>query len=474
MADGILNVHAYLYFDGQALFVQSADDDNPALVDGRAVGRDWTPVNMPCTISLAAARLVFREADAAPTDETLALLDQDRTVMRSPGDTTARDEEDRTLAVGPEGDQDRTVATRLPDELRVPGSMPPGANATPTRPPPPGRPMPTGGQQYPSNRPFPPGAFATSPDAGESTRLQPIDDPEPEGEATRIVPLGETPPMGAPNARALPFRPAPVRPAAGNRWAGGQPPPSQSVSDIQEELSTIPKDVLHRALPTDPPPGPRESPLGTTANGPPAGPPAGLLNVPPPPPPVVVKEPSFGERAAKEWKETPPIKKVLLFLMPLLLPAVWVLFSNDPPPPRPGPGGSASGTSASGYPPGYAATNTNTNGTPTSTASPAPPPPPPPPPLEATGGALVPPRPRPPPPPPPPDVKNAPPEPAPSASSAPVDRREHQAADYVATGQYDQAAAVYDNLAADPKIPANPAFKEAARILRAKLDGGLR
>jgi hypothetical protein len=203
MADGILNVHAYLYFDGQALFVQSADDQNPALVDGRAVGRDWTPVNMPCTISLASARLVFREADVpATTDETL-VLDQDRTVMRSPGDTTARDEEDRTMALEQEqdSDADRTVAQMAPPGL-------------PTRPPPrpPGGPQP--GFAVPPNRPFPPGAFASPQDAGESTRLQPIDEPEPEGEATRIVPLAETPPLGAPATRALPFRPAPVRPAA--------------------------------------------------------------------------------------------------------------------------------------------------------------------------------------------------------------------------------------------------------------------
>jgi hypothetical protein len=44
------------------------------------------------------------------------------------------------------------------------------------------------------------------------------------------------------------------------------------------------------------------------------------------------------------------------------------------------------------------------------------------------------------------------------------------AADDVATGQYDLAAQIYDTLAQDH--PENPAFAEAARILRQKLDAG--
>jgi hypothetical protein len=42
------------------------------------------------------------------------------------------------------------------------------------------------------------------------------------------------------------------------------------------------------------------------------------------------------------------------------------------------------------------------------------------------------------------------------------------AADDVSTGQYDLAAQIYDQLAQEH--PENPAFAEAARILRGKLD----
>jgi hypothetical protein len=46
----------------------------------------------------------------------------------------------------------------------------------------------------------------------------------------------------------------------------------------------------------------------------------------------------------------------------------------------------------------------------------------------------------------------------------------------VATGQYEQAAQIYDQLAlAQRNEPhPNPAFAEAARILRIKLDAGIR
>jgi hypothetical protein len=53
-----------------------------------------------------------------------------------------------------------------------------------------------------------------------------------------------------------------------------------------------------------------------------------------------------------------------------------------------------------------------------------------------------------------------------------ADRRERSAADYVATGQYELAAQIYDTLARDN--PKNPAFAEAARILRTKADAGIR
>lgn len=58
----------------------------------------------------------------------------------------------------------------------------------------------------------------------------------------------------------------------------------------------------------------------------------------------------------------------------------------------------------------------------------------------------------------------------PDAGQANSDHRERQAADFVSTHAYDQAIRIYDQLAAER--PQNPAFREAARILRQKLDSG--
>jgi hypothetical protein len=58
-----------------------------------------------------------------------------------------------------------------------------------------------------------------------------------------------------------------------------------------------------------------------------------------------------------------------------------------------------------------------------------------------------------------------------TADAGNVDRRERQAADLVATHSYPEAIRVYETLAAER--PQNPAFAEAARILRAKLSTGV-
>src|SRR5208337_4688072 len=59
-APEVLDVHAFLYFDGRALFVQSADAGNPAKGNGQAIGTAWQQLEIPCTIEIGRARLVYR------------------------------------------------------------------------------------------------------------------------------------------------------------------------------------------------------------------------------------------------------------------------------------------------------------------------------------------------------------------------------------------------------------------------------
>lgn len=49
---GVARVHAQFYFDGQTLYVASADPRSPVLLEGAAVPADWTPVPVPSTLSL--------------------------------------------------------------------------------------------------------------------------------------------------------------------------------------------------------------------------------------------------------------------------------------------------------------------------------------------------------------------------------------------------------------------------------------
>jgi hypothetical protein len=77
----VLDVHAFVYFDGTALFLQSADESAAAAVDGYAVGKAWTELHAPCKIELGAARLRYRSL-LPDQQETEAL---ERPAVKPPG-----------------------------------------------------------------------------------------------------------------------------------------------------------------------------------------------------------------------------------------------------------------------------------------------------------------------------------------------------------------------------------------------------
>lgn len=182
-APGILDVHAYLYFDGQALFVQSADPSNPAKGNGKAIATNWQQMEIPCTIELGKARLVYR---------TLETLDDD--------------------------DNDKTMAR----PMGLPLPPPPGGGGVPAPPPPQFRP---GG-----------GAFANRAD-DESTRFQPMNNapappPPPRGlgepEPTIVAPLEDMPQQNVGYAKPLPAAGQPAQPWYPNG------PPSGSATTVQQ------------------------------------------------------------------------------------------------------------------------------------------------------------------------------------------------------------------------------------------------
>jgi hypothetical protein len=80
-APGVLPVHAYFYFDGQGLFVQSSDERNPAKSNGRPIGSTWQQIESPSTLEIGGARLVFRTVEDLDLDEAEE-EDDERTIAR--------------------------------------------------------------------------------------------------------------------------------------------------------------------------------------------------------------------------------------------------------------------------------------------------------------------------------------------------------------------------------------------------------
>lgn len=370
-ADGMEEVHAFVYFDGQQLHVQSAVPARPVRVNGRAVGTEWTSIAAPSTLAVADARLVFcplSQASAASTAGGGAMP--------------------RSRAPTPFGED------------------------APTR------------MQMPAAR-----------DDDEATGH--IEVPNFDDEATRALPVPQAAKMMA--AR----RPTPA--------PGGQAPPAP-----------LPAPVAAQAPPPGAPP----------VLGPDLLAPAPLFAPPPPPPPPPEDVPPHlqtttkpalrtdGSKLAKAWRETSLVKKATLVLLPLAFVMVIFGFEDDPAPPKAKQKPAASASSAQGEdePPKKKkpkkADDDDSTPAPSATTAPTP---------SHSASAPGPTPPGPGPAPSPSTSASAPgsPKTDPAKKSA-----EREAVDAVAAGQYELAAKLYEQLAKDH--PDVPAYKEAARILRAK------
>lgn len=74
-ATAVLPVHAYVYYDGTQLFVRSATDSSRVTVDGRGVGEDWQALQVPCAVRMGLAVLCV----SAETDDKVDTSDSDET-----------------------------------------------------------------------------------------------------------------------------------------------------------------------------------------------------------------------------------------------------------------------------------------------------------------------------------------------------------------------------------------------------------
>lgn len=509
----VLDVHAFVYFDGASLFLQSADEHTSALVEGQPVGKQWTELSPPCRIEIGQARLRFR-----------SLLQEDE-------------------------EQTSTFAMPAPPlhhvEVEAAGGAPLGLYPA----------TPSAAQGIPAKpeRPFAPGEFVARLD--DATRVAPVENTKAgnrRGHLDGPRPAAGVPPTGpSPSGMAVPatghsasypgahgsMHPGmPMQPAPGV-YSPGNPPIAHG--GMMPSASMHPGAMMQPGMGPPPPMGPHGmapsnmqgvpptpvSQHGGTAYGsgaypgqgsqPPLhpagqpgpngyGPPSGQVptGYPPQSLPPGSQVPNTQQPTnaggqkdfATRWKEMPALRRLLVLFSPLFLAsAYYTLVVDDAPPPRTTRVVSDAGALGS-------ATTRTTNGGP-ATSSPTTPtaeafvdaalPPglvaPPintPDPMATDAGAAAafnn------------PDLIVAPtserlgahPHGLPPVSThagrdggAATDHRrtlERAAVDAYLAGDYAGAARNYERLADQTRPPSNIVYLEAARIIRAELDAGAR
>ncbi|MFT3774327.1 MAG: hypothetical protein QM820_53890 [Minicystis sp.] len=318
VAPGVLEEHAFLYFNGTELFLQSANPNSPVTVNGAAIPGDWTAVYAPCEIVLGGARLWF----------------------------------------GPP----KPVAK----------SRPPAA---PSKPPPP---VPVETPSAAGRRPFAPRVQGLDND-DDATRVHPIEDIQAVRRSAKdatgaTLKSGTSPPSYAPPAGGAPplsvGAPPPVpsfgAPPVGAPTFGaptfGAPPPSAAAP-------VMGPGPVFGAPPGDPAafPGGPAVPNAAPSMAPPGMVPPGAA------PPVPAKRVPW---IVARWREASGPKKALMALLVPLIWAVWVIFTDKPPPPRPPKPATSASAAPSGKPSAAPSAVPEASGTPTSAPQPPAPPPP--------------------------------------------------------------------------------------------------
>ena len=526
----VLDVHAFVYFDGTSLFLQSADEQNAASVDGYRVGKAWTELHAPCMIEVGSARLRYRSL-IADADNQPTMMAPSPPVQAPPGGPGGmRPGAGQSMPVaGAPAPPTPGNAARIPPAQQSQQRM--GTQQT-GRPPiaqgsAPGVQSGSAPIAFPkAERPFKPGEFAHPADVDESTRIAPLDatgggrvasgshprpaagspvgdDPSTRPEAARVmrgntgaVPAaaGSSPygAMGPGGMQGDPMQGGMPPQGPGGMQSGGYPqqgyPQQQQGYGAHGGYSAGGSGAFNAMTGTGPQlPGPPGMPGQMGPSMPPGGygsmtPQGGMQQ------PTAPQTPMQEFVAKLKANSIPKIIAGVLFI----IGGILYLAEDDEPQPQPRKktvaaldggtldGGTATGTAAGGSStgPGPALT-----APPVMTQAPTPswpagvpcPPPnwPPNTPLPCTPNGIS----------ATPDKPEKPekggrdggrsdPKDAGGPSLPPGTKTlERQAVDYVAAGDTAKAAATYEELVR--RDPNNKVYAEAARILRAKLDGGL-
>jgi hypothetical protein len=388
-AVGMLDVHAYVYWDGRQLYFQSADAKSPAKVNGKRVPAEWTAAECPATVSLGEARLVYcgveearvrRKPKAQTTSGSIIVDDgsddehtrvaMPRAVLPGAGGRGSEDDQATRMAMpraptpfrGGEDDQatrmampradvpppkvhdddDEDEATRMTKRPLLGGGPAVGARGgqarapvapqTASRAPIPPRATPAAtpaAKQPVSRAPQQPAAApppAATPPAHSYPELDDLD-----GEATGTLPL-PLPPV----ARPADFQPAPAPPPPLSYAPPPAPVPSfAQASRAMQSGGFAPPPAGFTPPAGAPDPAPPPAPGGFVAPSMQSGgfapvPVGGPLDVPPPPPPPVAPKASPLDEVKKQWAETSLPKKIILALLPIGFVMVIIAFNDEP------------------------------------------------------------------------------------------------------------------------------------------------
>jgi hypothetical protein len=417
-ADGVAEVHAYLFFDGATLFVSCVDPQHPVYVDDQVVGTEWMAVGLGSEILLGSARLGVQgegveEMDVEPDPEPTG-WGQPRGKPPSP-------------------------SLGMPDEATIM------------------KPMRAGGVPPPAPRP---GSASVKPKKlkiRQSARENPTDD----ADATRFAPLDMASAPGS----------MPTRPPAGLIGGEGALPPAASTPPPR---AWVPPGVTPQGMPGSPPmpgpmpggppmpgpmpgspamPGPMPGgppmpgpmPGGPPMAGPPmlgppvSGPMLGSIPVAPPPGAPPPQEPTKKnplQTVVEQWKLASIPQKAIIALMPFAFASMFIVFDEgEEEETEPSPAPTASSVAEVPTPPP----------TPTPTAPEVP-----------TEDASAPPVAD------PADAEADAPPPLPKGQKT----LQRKAADALAAGNDDEALVLYEELLHDQ--PSNTAYQDIVRILRAR------
>ena len=526
----VLDVHAFVYFDGTSLFLQSADEQNAASVDGYRVGKAWTELHAPCNIEVGAARLRYRSLIADDDNERTMMAQSPPVAMPPGGPGGMRPGAGASIPVaGAPPPPAPGNAARLPT-----GGQPQQGPQPQTRPPiaqgsaPGVQPGGSGPVAFPkADRPFKPGEFSAPADLDESTRIAPLDATgggrvasgshprpaagQPVGDEARMMRgnTGAVPaaagsaPYGSMQAPGA-MQPDMMHPdgyhearqggmppqGPGGMQSGGYPqqgyPAQQQGYGAHGGYSAGGSGAFNAMTGTGP-----QLPPGMQGQGGPSMPPGGYGSMTPQ---GGMQHPAPAQTPMQEFVaklKANSIPKIIAGVLFIIGGILYLAEDDEPqaPPKRrttatldggPMEGGTAAGTAAGGTGTGPALT-----APPVMTQAPSPawpagvpcPPPnwPPNTPLPCTPNGIGSPPDRPAPPDKPEkggrDAGTKESKDAGAALPAGAKTLERQAVDYVAAGDTAKAAATYEELVR--RDPNNKVYAEAARILRAKLDGGL-